>query len=154
MRRRPHGAFNAPEDFEIVSPDFIAPLWKHLTGALAILTGIISSIGLLVGGIGVMNIMLISVTERTSEIGVRKAIGARKSDIRLQFLMEAVMLTFAGGLIGIFFGAAVAFPGRHLLPKVPAQVSFLLLWLGVSSSAAVVRFFGSYPANRARNCDP
>src|SRR5258708_11192392 len=116
MRRRPHGAFNAPEDFEIVSPDFITTLWKQLTGALAILTGIISSIGLLVGGIGVMNIMLISVTERTAEIGVRKAIGARKADIRVQFLLEAVMLTFVGGLIGILFGETITFPLPPPLP--------------------------------------
>jgi len=154
MRRRRHVPLKAPDDFEITSPDFITALWDQLTGALAILTGVISSIGLLVGGIGVMNIMLISVTERTAEIGVRKAIGARRSDIRVQFLLEAVMLTFTGGLIGILLGGAIAFTVRHLLPSVPAQVSYLWVGLGVAMSVGVGVFFGYYPANRAANLDP
>jgi putative ABC transport system permease protein len=154
MRRRRHVPLTAPDDFEITSPDFISALWNQLTGALAILTGVISSIGLLVGGIGVMNIMLISVTERTAEIGVRKAIGARRSDIRVQFLLEAVLLTFTGGLIGILLGAAIAFTVRHLLPSVPAQVSYLWVGLGVAMSVGVGVFFGYYPANRAANLDP
>jgi putative ABC transport system permease protein len=154
MRRRRRLALNAPDDFEIISPDFLSSLWNQLTGALAILTGIISSIGLLVGGIGVMNIMLISVTERTAEIGVRKAIGARRSDIRVQFLLEAVLLTFTGGIIGITLGASIAFAVRHLLPSVPAQVSYLWVGLGVVMSVGVGIFFGYYPANRAANLDP
>lgn len=154
MRRRRHVPLKAPDDFEFISPDFLSALWNQLTGALAILTGIISSIGLLVGGIGVMNIMLISVTERTGEIGVRKAIGARRADIRVQFLLEAVMLTFTGGLIGITLGAAIAFTVRHLLPSVPAQVSYLWVGLGVAMSVGVGIFFGYYPANRAANLDP
>src|ERR1700722_7566569 len=109
MRRKRHVPHNAESDFEITHPDFLSKLWNELTGALVLLTGIISSIGLLVGGIGVMNIMLISVTERTSEIGIRKAVGARKADIRMQFLLEAVLLTFTGGLIGILLGGAIAF---------------------------------------------
>jgi putative ABC transport system permease protein len=154
MRRCRRLALNAPDDFEIISPDFLSSLWNQLTGALAILTGIISSIGLLVGGIGVMNIMLISVTERTAEIGVRKAIGARRSDIRVQFLLEAVLLTFTGGIIGITLGASIAFAVRHLLPSVPAQVSYLWVGLGVVMSVGVGIFFGYYPANRAANLDP
>jgi len=154
MRRRRHVPFKAENDFDIISPDFISNLWNQLTGALVILTGIISSIGLLVGGIGVMNIMLISVTERTSEIGVRKAIGARKADIRAQFLMEAVVLTGVGGAIGITLGAIVAFTVRHLLPSVPATLSMLWIALGVGMSVGVGVFFGYYPANRAANLDP
>ncbi len=154
MRKRRRVTSGRPDDFEIISPDFLSSLWNQLTGALAILTGVISSIGLLVGGIGVMNIMLISVTERTSEIGVRKAIGARRSDIRVQFLMEAVFLTAAGGFIGIALGAAIAFTVRHLLPSVPAHVSYLWVGLGVAMSVGVGIFFGYYPANRAANLDP
>ena len=154
MRRRRHVPFKAENDFDIISPDFISNLWNQLTGALVILTGIISSIGLLVGGIGVMNIMLISVTERTSEIGVRKAIGARKADIRVQFLMEAVLLTCVGGAIGITLGAIIAFGVRHLMPSVPATLSLLWIALGVGMSVGVGVFFGYYPANRAANLDP
>jgi putative ABC transport system permease protein len=154
FRRRRRVPFSAENDFELFSPDFITNIWNQLTGALVILTGIISSIGLLVGGIGVMNIMLISVTERTSEIGVRKAIGARKADIRVQFLMEATLLSSAGGVIGILFGAAIAFTVRHLIPSVPATLSLLWVCLGVGISLAVGIFFGYYPANRAANLDP
>jgi putative ABC transport system permease protein len=101
-----------------------------------------------------MNIMLISVTERTNEIGVRKAIGARKSDIRVQFLLEAVVLTGVGGIIGILLGATFAFVVRTLLPSVPAFVSPLWVTLGVAMSVGVGLFFGYYPANRAANLDP
>jgi len=154
MRRRRHVPFKEENDFEVISPDFITSLWNQLTGALVILTGIISSVGLLVGGIGVMNIMLISVTERTSEIGVRKAIGARKSDIRLQFLFEATVLSCTGGAIGISLGAIIAFAIRHLIPSIPATLSLLWVGLGVGISLAVGVFFGYYPANRAANLDP
>ena len=154
MRRRRHVPFKADNDFEIISPDFITSLWNQLTGALVVLTGIISSVGLLVGGIGVMNIMLISVTERTAEIGVRKAIGARRDDIRLQFLMEATTLSCTGGVIGILLGAMIAFAIRHFIPSIPAAISLLWVALGVGISLAVGVFFGYYPANRAANLDP
>lgn len=150
--RRVHG--NAENDFELIASDFLSTLWNQLTGALVILTGVISSIGLLVGGIGVMNIMLISVTERTGEIGVRKAMGARKKDIRIQFLMEATMLTLAGGAIGIAAGGLIAFLVRTLMPSIPASLSMLWITLGVGISVAVGVFFGYYPANRAANLDP
>jgi len=145
---------NKEDDFEIADPDFLSNLWNQLTGALVLLTTIISSIGLLVGGIGVMNIMLISVTERTSEIGIRKAIGARKADIRVQFLLEAVTLSGIGGVLGILMGALIALVVRTLLPAVPAVVSLLWVTLGVMISVGVGLFFGYYPANRAANLDP
>lgn len=154
MRRKRHVPHNKEDDFEIADPDFLSNLWNQLTGALVLLTSIISSIGLMVGGIGVMNIMLISVTERTSEIGIRKAIGARKADIRVQFLLEAVTLSGIGGILGILLGAMIAFLVRTLLPAVPAVVSVFWVMLGVLISVGVGLFFGYYPANRAANLDP
>jgi len=154
MRRKRHVPHNKEDDFEIADPDFLSNLWNQLTGALVLLTTIISSIGLLVGGIGVMNIMLISVTERTSEIGIRKAIGARKADIRVQFLLEAVTLSGIGGVLGILLGALIALMVRTLLTAVPAVVSLLWVTLGVMISVGVGLFFGYYPANRAANLDP
>jgi putative ABC transport system permease protein len=154
MRRRRHVPYNKENDFETADPNFFADLWNQLTGALVLLTGVISSIGLLVGGIGVMNIMLISVTERTQEIGIRKAIGARKSDIRVQFLLEAVTLSGLGGAIGILLGALISFTIRTLLPSLPATLSPLWVSLGVAISVGVGLFFGYYPADRAAKLDP
>jgi putative ABC transport system permease protein len=134
--------------------EFFNNLWDQLTGAMALLTGVISSIGLLVGGIGVMNIMLISVTERTAEIGIRKAIGARKSDIRLQFLLEAVTLSGIGGTLGIVMGGLIALLVRAAVPSIPASVSPFWVAMGVTISVTVGLFFGYYPANRAANLDP
>lgn len=151
IRRVPH---NAENDFEIFASDFLTTLWNQLTGAIVILTTVISSIGLLVGGIGVMNIMLISVTERTKEIGVRKAIGARAADIRVQFLLEAVTLTMAGGLLGILGGAAIASLVNAIAPSIPASVSPFWAAMGVGLSAATGLFFGYWPANRAAQLDP
>ena len=151
LRRIPAGKEN---DFELSSPDFLSNLWGQLTGALVILTSVISSIGLLVGGVGVMNIMLISVTERTQEIGVRKAIGARKADVRLQFLLEAVVLTLIGGTIGILIGAGVSTLVRTLVPSIPATLSYLWVGIGFAVSVGVGLFFGYYPANLAANLDP
>lgn len=145
---------NKENDFELISSDFLSNLWSQLTGAIVILTSVISSIGLLVGGIGVMNIMLISVTERTREIGVRKAIGARGSDIRVQFLLEAVTLTVAGGLIGIVLGAAIAWGVRSTMPSIPATVSVFWMAMGAGLSGAVGLFFGYWPADRAARLDP
>ena len=154
MRRVRRVGANGEPDFEIMASDFLSTLWNQLTGALVVLTGIISSVGLLVGGIGVMNIMLISVTERTSEIGVRKAVGARKGDIRFQFLMEATMLTLLGGAIGIALGGLIALVVRTVVPSIPATLSPLWVTLGVAMSVGVGLFFGYYPANRAANLDP
>jgi putative ABC transport system permease protein len=154
MRRLRRIPADRENDFELSSPDFLSHLWNQLTGALVILTTVISSIGLLVGGIGVMNIMLISVTERTQEIGVRKAIGARKADVRLQFLFEAVVLTLVGGTIGILIGAGVSTIVRTLVPSIPATLSYLWVSIGFAISVGVGLFFGYYPANMAANLDP
>jgi putative ABC transport system permease protein len=154
MRRLRHIPVDKENDFEISSPDFLSNLWSQLTGALVILTGVISSIGLVVGGIGVMNIMLISVTERTHEIGLRKAIGARRADIRLQFLLEAVSLTLVGGALGILIGATVSTLVRTLVPSIPATLSYLWVAIGFTISVSVGLFFGYYPANLAANMDP
>jgi putative ABC transport system permease protein len=153
MRRRRHVPHSAENDFDVADPSFFTDLWNQLTGAMALLTGIIGSIGLLVGGIGVMNIMLISVTERTGEIGIRKAIGARKSDIRLQFLLEAVTLSGIGGVLGILIGGAISLLVRTVA-SIPATVSPFWVAMGVAISVGVGLFFGYYPANRAANLDP
>jgi putative ABC transport system permease protein len=154
MRRVRHIPADKENDFEISSPDFLSNLWSQLTGALVILTGVISSIGLVVGGIGVMNIMLISVTERTHEIGLRKAIGARRADIRLQFLLEAISLTLVGGTLGILIGATVSTLVRTFVPSIPATLSYVWVGIGFTISVSVGLFFGYYPANLAANLDP
>ncbi|HEY2013567.1 MAG TPA: ABC transporter permease [Bryobacteraceae bacterium] len=153
MRRRRHVAHGAENDFDVADPNFFTDLWNQLTGAMALLTGVISSIGLLVGGIGVMNIMLISVTERTGEIGIRKAIGARKADIRVQFLLEAVTLSGIGGVLGILAGGAISLIVRAAV-SIPATISPFWVFMGVAISVSVGLFFGFYPANRAANLDP
>jgi putative ABC transport system permease protein len=141
-------------DFELASPDLLSSIWEQLTGAIVILTLVISSIGLLVGGIGVMNIMLVSVTERTQEIGVRKAVGATRKDILQQFLIEAMTLTGAGGIIGITLGGLLSLTVRTLFPSLPAQVSLLWIVIAFSVSVGVGLFFGIFPAKRAAELDP
>jgi putative ABC transport system permease protein len=154
MRRRRHVPPSQPNDFEITSPDLITDLWKQLTSAIVALTLIIASIGLLVGGIGVMNIMLISVTERTKEIGIRKAVGARGRDILAQFLLEAMMLTSVGGLIGIAAGIVLSVSVAYFIPSLPAKVSLFWTLMGLVISLSVGLFFGIYPAVKASNLDP
>jgi putative ABC transport system permease protein len=154
MRRQRGVPTDKPNDFEIVTPDMYTELWSQLTGALVILTLVVSSIGLLVGGIGVMNIMLVSVTERTREIGVRKAVGARRSDILLQFLVEAVTLTGVGGVLGIVLGAIVSNVIRWIFPSLPTSLSVFWIVVAFAVSVSVGLFFGLYPANKAAQLDP
>ena len=154
MRRIRRLSGNQEDDFEMSSPDFLSKLWGQLTGALVILTTVISSIGLLVGGIGVMNIMLVSVTERTYEIGIRKAIGARRADILVQFLLEASVLTFLGGIAGILFGWSIALLSRLVFTSIPASVPLWAALMGIVVSVSVGLFFGLWPANKAARLDP
>ena len=130
---------------------------NQITGTLTIFLGGIAAISLVVGGIGIMNIMLVSVTERTREIGIRKAIGARRGDILIQFLTEAIILSVSGGVIGVMFGALIARlisginMGTSTLNTVVDADSVLL---AVAFSVGVGLFFGIYPANRAANLHP
>jgi putative ABC transport system permease protein len=113
-----------------------------------------SSIGLLVGGIGVMNIMLVSVTERTREIGIRKAIGARRSDIVMQFLTEAVVLTGLGGALGILIGWLISLIVHAAMPSLPTAVPAWAVMSGIGVSVGIGLFFGIWPASKAARLDP
>ena len=154
LRRRRHVPVSKPNDFELTTADLLTDLWQQLTGAIVLLTLIVSSISLLVGGIGVMNIMLVSVTERTGEIGIRKAVGARRRDIRSQFLLEAVALTSVGGIIGIAVGVMLSVGVATLVPQLPARVSALWVAAAALLSVAVGLFFGIYPAVKAASLEP
>ena len=154
MRRRRNVPSHKPDDFEITSPDLLVDLWDSLTAAIVALTLIIASIGLVVGGIGVMNIMLVSVTERTGEIGVRKAVGARRKDIGAQFLLEAVALTTLGGIAGVLTGLSFSVAVARLIPQLPAEISVLWTVIGLVMAVAVGLFFGIYPAIKAAAMDP
>jgi len=153
LRKRRKVGFGKPNDFSINTQDSTLELYNQITGAVYLVMILISSIGLLVGGIGVMNIMLVSVTERTREIGIRKALGARSSDIMKQFLMEAIFVTGTGGILGILIGFGIAFVINSATP-LPASVTSWSVILGFSVSVSVGLFFGIYPAKKAANLDP
>jgi putative ABC transport system permease protein len=145
---------NQADNFSISSSEQLVEDFHKVTAMVALVIVVLSSIGLLVGGIGVMNIMLVSVTERTREIGIRKAIGARRSDIILQFLTEAVVLTVLGGMLGMFFGWLVSLVARLVFPSLPTAVPMWAAVLGVAVSVGVGLFFGIWPATRAARLDP
>ena len=153
LRQRRKVPYGKPNDFSVFTQDTMVDLYNQITGAAYLVMIVISSIGLLVGGIGVMNIMLVSVKERTREIGIRKALGARARDILRQFLIEAVVLTGIGGLLGVLVGFGIALIVRSATP-LPAAVSLWSVAIGLFVSISVGLFFGIFPAQKASRVDP
>ncbi len=153
MRTRHGLRLDEPNDFDLVTADAVLELWDQISAATFLALVVISSIALMVGGIGVMSIMTITVTERTREIGVRKALGARRTEVLWQFLMEAIFLTSTGGVLGIICGAAIGL-SVHLVTGFPVSLPWWSFAIGIGFSAGIGVFFGMVPAIRASRLDP
>jgi putative ABC transport system permease protein len=153
LRRRRQLAFDAKDNFGISSQDSLLDIYNRLTGATYLVLTAVSAVALMIGGIGVMNIMLVSVTERTKEIGIRKAVGATRGNILSQFLIEAVVLTAIGGFIGLIIGEIVSLLINAFSP-LPAFVPLWAIVVGIGVSAGVGIIFGLYPAWKAASLDP
>ena len=154
LRRRRQVKFDEPNNFDIKTADKFIEQFDSITAMIGLIAIAISSLGLLVGGIGVMNIMLVSVTERTKEIGVRKAIGARRRDIVRQFLFEAMMLTFLGGVLGVLLAVGASQLLMLLIPSLPAAIPTWAVVSGLTVSISVGLIFGVWPARKASRLDP
>jgi len=154
LRRRRQVNFNDPDNFDIKTADKFIEQFDSITAMVGLIAIAISSLGLLVGGIGVMNIMLVSVTERTKEIGIRKAIGARRRDIVKQFLYEAMTLTFIGGVLGVVLAVGISKLIVVLFPSLPAQIPLWAVGSGLIVSVGVGLIFGVWPARKASRLDP
>ena len=154
LRARRRVAFGAPNVFDVKTADAFITQFDSIFGMIGVIAVAISSVGLMVGGIGVMNIMLVSVTERTQEIGVRKAIGARRRDIVHQFLFEAMTLTMLGGVIGVLLSVGVSHLVMLLVPSLPASIPAWAVTAGLAVSVGVGLGFGVWPAMKAARLDP
>jgi putative ABC transport system permease protein len=154
LRRRRNVKFDAPNNFDIKTADKFIEQFDSITAMVGLIAIAISSLGLLVGGIGVMNIMLVSVTERTKEIGVRKALGARRRDIVRQFLFEAMTLTFLGGILGVVLAVGISRIIMLLVPSLPASIPSWAVITGLTVSIGVGLIFGVWPARKASRLDP
>ncbi|MBM3803309.1 MAG: FtsX-like permease family protein [Acidimicrobiia bacterium] len=154
LRRQRNVRFSEPSNFNLKTADKFIEQFDSITAAVGLIAIAISSVGLVVGGIGVMNIMLVSVTERRREIGVRKAIGARRKDIVVQFLFEAMTLTTLGGILGVLLFFAVSLILAFLLPALPAKIPAWAVASGLAVSTGVGLAFGVWPARVAARLDP
>jgi len=154
LRRRRNVKFGDPDNFDIKTADKFVEQFDSIFAMIGLVAIAISSLGLLVGGIGVMNIMLVSVTERTQEIGIRKALGARRRDIVNQFLFEAITLTFLGGMIGVVLAIGTSKLIMFLIPSLPASIPTWAVLAGVTVSTGVGLIFGVWPARKASRLDP
>ena len=154
LRRRRNVKFGEPNNFDIKTADKFIEQFDSITAMVGLIAIAISSLGLLVGGIGVMNIMLVSVTERTKEIGVRKALGARRRDIVRQFLFEAMTLTFMGGILGVVLAVGISQIIMFLIPSLPASIPTWAVVSGLTVSIGVGLLFGVWPARKASRLDP